>query len=119
MYNRIAQQQQILEKSVTEKVNLTVELKKNSRELSRVSHYYDYYSTTTQDDERTPWADSLTTRVRRNGALRKCIKRDMKCTSSDVLASGQADNQLIEACGCIFIIYYRLPDAFLHIVRHS
>lgn len=53
------------------------------------------------------------------GGLRKCIKRDMKCTSSDVLASGQADNQLIEACGCIFIIYYRLPDAFLHIVRHS
>lgn len=43
----------------------------------------------------------------------------MKCTSSDVLASGQADNQLIEPCGCIFIIYYRLPDAFLHIVRHS
>lgn len=52
-------------------------------------------------------------------ASRKCMKRDMKCTSSDVLASGQADNQLIEACGCIFIIYYRLPDAFLHIVRHS
>lgn len=85
----------------------------------RISHYYDYYSTTTRDDERAPWADSLTTRVRRSGALRKCIKRDMKCTSSDVLASGQADNQLIEACGCIFIIYYRLPDAFLHIVRHS
>ena len=54
-----------------------------------------------------------------SGSLRKCMKRDMKCTSSDVLASGQADNQLIEACGCIFIIYYRLPDAFLHIVRHS
>ena len=50
---------------------------------------------------------------------RKCMKHDMKCTSSDVLASGQADNQLIEACGCIFIIYYRLPNAFLHIVRHS
>lgn len=52
-------------------------------------------------------------------SLRKCMKHDMKCTSSDVLASGQADNQLIEACGCIFIIYYRLPNAFLHIVRHS
>lgn len=89
------------------------------KKWSGVSHCYDYYSTTTQDDEGTPWADSLTTRVRRSGALRKCIKRDMKCTSSDVLASGQADNQLIEACGCIFIIYYRLPDAFLHIVRHS
>lgn len=36
----------------------------------------------------------------------------MKCTSLDVLASRQADNQLIEACGCIFIIYYRLPNAF-------
>lgn len=52
-------------------------------------------------------------------SLGKCMKHDMKCTSSDVLASGQADNQLIEACGCIFIIYYRLPNAFLHIVRHS
>lgn len=101
----------ISEMSLNRKIELKIR--------SRISHYYDYYSTTTQDDERTPWADSLTTRVRRNGALRKCIKRDMKCTSSDVLASGQADNQLIEACGCIFIIYYRLPDTFLHIVRHS
>lgn len=58
-------------------------------------------------------------RVQTADLLRKYMKHDMKCTSSDVLASGQADNQLIEPCGCIFIIYYRLPDAFLHIVRHS
>lgn len=55
-------------------------------------------------------------------------RRDMKCTSLDVLASGQADNQLIEACGCIFIIYYRLAAmpslvplslSLRHVLRHS